>query len=147
MGCYSKTERVNSLVDYFGKGNKSEFARILGTTPQVVATWIARDTINYDLVYTKCEGVNPHWLLTGEGAMLNNNEAPPTTTNDNTAIIQLATTIQELTSNLNDCNKEIGELRERVGSAEARAELLQAELNRKVKYAGDVNSEESALAG
>lgn len=67
---HSKSERVNSLVSYFTNGNKSEFARMLGTTPQVVATWIARDTINYDLIYAKCENINPHWLLTGEGDMI-----------------------------------------------------------------------------
>lgn len=70
MGYATKSERVNSLVEYYGKENKSEFARLLGTTPQVIATWITRDTMNYDLIYAKYEGLSAHWLLSGEGDIL-----------------------------------------------------------------------------
>lgn len=146
MGCYTKSERVNSLVDYYGKGNKSEFARILGTTPQVVATWIARDTINYDLVYAKCEGVNPHWLLTGEGDMLKQ-QASSTSPSDSSALTQMVSIIQELSASLNERHREIGELRERLGSAETRAQLLSEELAKQVKTAGVVDVEAPALVG
>lgn len=141
----TKSERVVKLIEYFGKGNKSEFARILDSTPQVVASWISRDTINYDLVYAKCEDINPHWLLTGEGGMLKStvHQSSP---QQEAAPAQLTGLIQELMNELRQKNEEIGELRERIGRADGTIESLQRELNRHAKSAGDVTFDESARA-
>ena len=145
MGYATKSERVNSLVEYYGKGNKSEFARLLGTTPQVIATWIARDTMNYDLIYAKCEGLSAHWLLSGEGNMLQSTvyQSNP---QQEAAPAQLTGLIQELMNELRQKNEEIGELRERIGRADVTIESLQRELNHHAKSAGDVTLEESARA-
>lgn len=145
MGNISKSERVNRLVEHFGRGNKSEFARIIGTTPQVVATWITRDTLNYDLVYAKCEGINPEWLLTGDGEMLKAVSSFPSV-DSSSGITQLVGVIQELTANLSERNQEIGDLREQIGRAEATIVMLKAELAKHAKDAGDVTSAKSALA-
>lgn len=145
MGYATKSERVNSLVEYYGKGNKSEFSRLLGTTPQVIATWIARDTMNYDLIYAKCEGLSAHWLLSGEGDMLQStvHQSNP---QQEAAPAQLTGLIQELMNELRQKNEEIGELRERIGRADGTIESLQRELNHHAKSAGDVTLEESARA-
>ena len=145
MGYATKSERVNSLVEYYGKGNKSEFARLLGTTPQVIATWIARDTMNYDLIYAKCEGLSAHWLLSGEGEMLKStvHQSNP---QQEAVPAQLTGLIQELMNELRQKNEEIGELRERIGRADGTIESLQRELNHHAKSAGDVTLEESARA-
>ena len=133
------------MVEYYGKGNKSEFARLLGTTPQVIATWIARDTMNYDLIYAKCEGLSAHWLLSGEGEMLKStvHQSNP---QQEAAPAQLTGLIQELMNELRQKNEEIGELRERIGRADGTIESLQRELNHHAKSAGDVTLEESARA-
>lgn len=145
MGYATKSERVNSLVEYYGKGNKSEFARLLGTTPQVIATWIARDTMNYDLIYAKCEDLSAHWLLSGEGDMLQStvHQSNP---QQEAVPAQLTGLIQELMNELRQKNEEIGELRERIGRADGTIESLQRELNHHAKSAGDVTLEESARA-
>ncbi len=61
---------LNKLILHFAEGNNQKFAEILGITPTSLSNWKARGTIDYEKIYTKCEGVNPHWLLTGEGEML-----------------------------------------------------------------------------
>lgn len=65
-----KTMIINKLSEYYCNGNDSEFARKLGITPQTLSNWKARNTIDYDLIYTKCENLNADWLLSGNGKMV-----------------------------------------------------------------------------
>ena len=60
---------LNKLILHFAEGNNQKFAEKLGITPTSLSNWKARGTIDYENIYTKCEGINPHWLLTGEGEM------------------------------------------------------------------------------
>lgn len=65
-----KKDRLLSLIDHYSGGNKSEFARMIGVSPQAVNTWITRNTFDIDIIYSKCLNVSPDWLLTGTGNML-----------------------------------------------------------------------------
>lgn len=65
-----KKAMVNALIGHFADGNKAQFAKILGVSPQTISAWLARDTFNSELIYTKCRCLNADWLLTGEGNML-----------------------------------------------------------------------------
>lgn len=67
---------LEALISHYTNGNKAQFAKHLGVTPQVVSAWIARNTFDSELIYTKCRCVNPSWLLSGHGKMLigDNNE-------------------------------------------------------------------------
>ena len=69
----SKASIINTLSKHYCNGNDAEFARMLGIKPQVLSNWKARDTIDYEVIYTKCVGINPEWLLTGVGEMLKGN--------------------------------------------------------------------------
>lgn len=61
---------LEQLIEYYDNGNKSQFAKRLGVTPQGVSTWIARNTFDSELIFAKCENIDAEWLLTGEGSML-----------------------------------------------------------------------------
>ena len=61
---------LEAIIDHFANGNKSQLARILDITPQAVSTWLSRNTFDQELIYAKCENINPDWLLTGRGSML-----------------------------------------------------------------------------
>ena len=65
-----KKDRLLRLIEHYSDGNKSEFARMIGVSPQAVNTWISRNTFDIDIVYAKCINVSPEWLLTGKGPML-----------------------------------------------------------------------------
>lgn len=61
---------LEALINHFANGNKSQMARILDISPQAISTWLARNTFDHELIYSKCENINPDWLLTGRGSML-----------------------------------------------------------------------------
>ena len=65
-----KKDRLLKLIEHYSNGNKSEFARMIGVSPQAVNTWISRNTFDIDIVYAKCVNISPEWLLTGNGPML-----------------------------------------------------------------------------
>ena len=67
----NKSEQINALIAYFSGGSKTAFAAKLGLKPQSISNWIARNTLDADLIYSKCENVSAEWLLTGKGNMLN----------------------------------------------------------------------------
>ena len=61
---------LSALIQHFSAGNKAQFAKLLGITPQTVSTWLARNTFDADRIFAYCEGVNGNWLLSGKGDML-----------------------------------------------------------------------------
>lgn len=69
-----KKERLLELIEHFSGGNKSEFGRLIGVSPQAISTWLNRNTFDVDTIYSKCVNLSPEWLLTGKGEMLKNND-------------------------------------------------------------------------
>lgn len=65
-----KNKRLEKLVEYYGNGNKSHFAKMLGVKAQTINTWLSRNTYDTELIFAKCDNINASWLLTGEGNML-----------------------------------------------------------------------------
>ena len=68
---------LEAIINHFANGNKSQLARILDVTPQAISTWLSRNTFDQELVYAKCENINPDWLLTGRGSMLKSEGSVP----------------------------------------------------------------------
>ncbi len=66
---------LNRIKSGFGIGTDVELSEFLGVSQPTVANWKRRKTLDYDLIISKCAGVNFHWLFTGEGEMYANNEA------------------------------------------------------------------------
>lgn len=67
---------LEAIITHFADGNKSQLARILNVSPQAISTWLSRGTFDQELIYAKCENLNPDWLLTGRGTMLKGDQAP-----------------------------------------------------------------------
>ena len=70
----NKKAMLNALQQHFSHNQPKDFAELLGISAQVLSNWKNRNTFDVGIVYTKCLGINPHWLLTGEGKMLNEEE-------------------------------------------------------------------------
>lgn len=65
---------LEALISHFTNGNKAQFSKLLGVSPQTISAWIARNTFDSELIYAKCRYINPSWLLTGKGDMLVKND-------------------------------------------------------------------------
>ena len=69
---FTKSEMLDAIKAYLNMTKNSEFARFLGISSQAVSNWYSRNTFDAELLYTKCDFINPAWLLTGKGSMLTN---------------------------------------------------------------------------
>ena len=61
---------LETIINHYTEGNKAQFANKLGVSAQTISAWIARNTFDNELIYTKCSDINPDWLLTCKGEML-----------------------------------------------------------------------------
>ena len=65
-----KKSMLNSMISHYTDGNKSQFAKMLGISPQCLSTWMARGTFDPDKIYSHCERINAAWVLSGHGDMI-----------------------------------------------------------------------------
>ena len=94
---------------YFQINTGGELAEKLGVAPSTISTWKVRNTIDYELLFAKCESVNLNWLITGEGEMLKT-DTPLAGSPD------LISLIREKDKTIIEMAEEIGKLKEQVAS-------------------------------
>lgn len=46
-----------------------DLANFLGVAPQTLNGWRTRNTLDIELIYSKCVGINANWVLSGKGNM------------------------------------------------------------------------------
>ncbi len=66
----TKKERLEAIIAHYSDGKPSVFAKYIGVAPSTISSWLSRDTMDYDLLFAKCETLSPEWLLTGHGSMI-----------------------------------------------------------------------------
>ena len=67
------TTRLTIFIDYATNGNKAEFARSVGWTPQYLSNLLRERSMGINPVVAVLERypeLNARWILLGEGAML-----------------------------------------------------------------------------
>lgn len=67
------TSRLTTFIDYATNGNKAEFARSVGWTPQYLNNLLREGSMGINPVVAVLERypeLNARWILLGEGAML-----------------------------------------------------------------------------
>ncbi len=61
---------LNTIKKYLGFKKDKEFADFLQIKPNVLSNWHKRNTYDPELLYTKCDFLNPAYLLTGKGNLI-----------------------------------------------------------------------------
>ena len=51
-----------------------QLADILGISKSTLSNWRARNSLDYAILFSKCEHINYNWLISGEGEMLNSSK-------------------------------------------------------------------------
>lgn len=67
-----KTKILNDLKKHYGFEKTVEFAKFLGISSQSLANWYARESFDFEILYTKCVGVSGDWLLGDDCPMFRN---------------------------------------------------------------------------
>lgn len=61
----NKTCILNKIKEFYGLKTNKELSEFLGVTKQTISNWYSRNTLDYDIILTKCKDVDLHWLLLG----------------------------------------------------------------------------------
>ncbi len=67
---FDKELILNRIKEAYNFKNSAELADFLGIARNTLTNWYKRNSIDYDLVFSKCEHLNIDWLITGKGQML-----------------------------------------------------------------------------
>lgn len=92
------------------------FAKLIGVAPSTISSWLSRGSIDYDLLFAKCERLSAQWLLTGKGDMIETTSHPNTMgdspSNEVVEYLQSQINAKDLT--IREQAEEIGKLKERL---------------------------------
>lgn len=130
-----KTLILNRLKKINNFSTDIDLANFLGISKSTLSNWYKRNSIDYDLVFSKCEQrVNRDWLLTGRGNMFNEQSSDIYTTQimfDNTfhEHVKLNKEERELFLESIELHKKINNLlEEKVKELESEIILLKKEV-------------------
>lgn len=62
-----KTLILNKIKLHYNFKTNADFAAFLGIAPTTLSSWYSRNSIDYELISSKCVEIDANWLLTGEG--------------------------------------------------------------------------------
>jgi hypothetical protein len=99
---------------FLGIKSDADFARHLGIKPQTLSTWYARNTFDYELLYSKCEGVDANYLLTGKGDVAMKSYSSKEPSESNARSPDPEKTIIELQQKIISLMEEISDLKDRL---------------------------------
>ena len=102
-----KTLILNRVKAAHKLGGNTDLARFLGVAPNTITNWYNRNSVDYDLIFSKCENVNLEWLITGKGKMLKTSNIGNVTAGDNSPIYSDIQQSNVAGNNVNGNNNQI----------------------------------------
>ena len=65
---------LDRIKELYQLKSNAKLASFLGVPPTTLSSWYSRNTLDLDIIYEKCVGINWQWLITGEGPKLRDNK-------------------------------------------------------------------------
>lgn len=62
----NKTLILNEIKSHYGFVTNQDFARFLGINSNTLSNWYARNSFDYEIIYTKCVDIDGNFLFTGD---------------------------------------------------------------------------------
>lgn len=66
----ARSEVLDEIKKHLEIRFDKEFASFLGIKPTTLAMWHKRNVYDIELIFKKCDFLNPSWLITGKGHMI-----------------------------------------------------------------------------
>ena len=104
---------LERLREYYGYKTQKELAEKLGVNQSTLTMWKTRNSIDWDVVFTKCEDIDFHWLITGEKKYAENNTGHENHVEDPVASImdnEIVKSFVDLINRINTLEKRLQEL-------------------------------------
>lgn len=86
---------LDRIKELYQLKNNAKLASFLGIPPTTLSSWYSRNTLDLDIIYEKCVGINWQWLLTGEGSMLLDNKTSEESKRSSTPIATPISPVEE----------------------------------------------------
>ncbi|WP_370788902.1 helix-turn-helix domain-containing protein [Bacteroides nordii] len=61
----TKSSILDRIKEAYRLKNNAELARFLGVKPNTISNWYARNSIDYDIIFSKCDDLDLTWLING----------------------------------------------------------------------------------
>lgn len=100
-----------------------ELAQFLGISRGTLSNWKARNSLDFELLFSKCEHESLHWLITGEGEMFAKNQKTTINSDDNSSESIVGTLLQrneDLARENGSLQAENNELKKELARAETK---------------------------
>lgn len=66
----NKSEILDNIKSLYNLKTDTQLAEKLGVKSQTISTWRNRNSIDIELIYSKCEFIDGNYLLSGKGEIL-----------------------------------------------------------------------------
>jgi hypothetical protein len=96
---------INELKSYYGLSSDSDFAKFLGIGATTLSSWRARNTVDYDLLYSKCVEVNANWFFDTNEPMLTAEGSKDVVTEQNELLLEVDRLKEENSTHLKTINR------------------------------------------
>jgi len=67
----SKNVILGKIKQFYGFKTNKELASFLGVANNTITNWVRRNTIDYDLIFSKCKDIDINWLLSNDNQEIN----------------------------------------------------------------------------
>lgn len=137
---------LNEIKKHLGFKTDKELAEFLGVKQNTFSTWRHRNTLDEELILSKCDFINANWLFTGEGSMLKKEQKTQANTPDDKYLLLLEEHNKTLKDQLKDKEAIIKEKEEKEALYKEKIKDLQQQVQANTVYQSGASTASYSLS-